>query len=102
MLPPLCVCGGVWEWREKESALESMLERKPGIQWGHKVLSKSSGRSSKNESVPAETAKGAERKTVPRIRVSGFQHQKRFPKAQAKLAGKRKCRKRLSERLWSG
>lgn len=56
----------------------------------------------KKKSVPAGTAKGAERKTVPRIIVSGFQHGKRFPKAQSKLAGKRRCRERLAESLWSG
>lgn len=60
MLPPPCVCVGGGEWREKESALESMLERKPGIQWGHKVLSKSSGRSSKNESPSRDCEGGRE------------------------------------------
>lgn len=43
-LPPPCVCVR-GAWREKESA----LERKPGIQCGHKVLSKSSGSSKKEK-----------------------------------------------------
>lgn len=49
--PSVCVGGGAW--REKESA----LERKPGIQCGHKVLSKSSG-SSKEEKCASRDCEG--------------------------------------------